>query len=212
MKAKRGNNKMKKLNHTYSPFILMLFIGMTGCGTDSAQDTTNEAVKSSGVMVEERVAGEKNRLNNTTDWATYRGDQDGSAYSVLDQITVDNVAALEEVWTYDTRDLVGPGMQSNPIIVDGIMYFADPELNLVALDATTGEELWLFDPSLHDPRGEDFPPGVQRAEVYWEDENGENARIFHMAKDTVWAVDPKDGTLIESFGKGGALDMAENHT
>ena len=127
--------------------------------------------------VEERAAGKKNRVNNTTDWATYRGDQEGSAYSALDQITVDNVASLEEVWTYDTRELVGPGMQSNPIIVDGIMYFADPELNLVALDATTGEELWLFDPSLHDPRGEDFP-SVQRAEVYWKTKMTRTARIF----------------------------------
>ena len=118
---------------------------------------------------------------------------------------------LEEVWHYDTRELVGPGMESNPIIINGVLYFADPELNLVALDAATGEELWLFDPSEFDERGDDFPSGIQRAEVYWEDENGDNARIFHLAKDVIWAVDPADGTLIESFGKGGHIDLWENH-
>ena len=66
---------MKKLNHAYAPFILTLSIGVAGCGTDSAQVTTNEAVEGSDAVVEERAAGKKNRVNNTTDWATYRGDQ-----------------------------------------------------------------------------------------------------------------------------------------
>ena len=105
---------MKKMNHAYSPFILMLLVGVAGCGSDSAPDTTNEAVMSSGVMAEELATGEKNRVNNTTDWATYRGDQDGSAYSALDQITVDNVALLEEVWTYDTRSLSVPACNRTP--------------------------------------------------------------------------------------------------
>ena len=61
---------MKKMNHAYSPFVLMLLIGMAGCGTDSAQVTSNEAVESSDDVVEERATGEKNRVNNTTDWAT----------------------------------------------------------------------------------------------------------------------------------------------
>lgn len=82
----------------------------------------------------------ESRLNNFTDWATYRGDKKSTQYSTLDQITPQNVSELEEVWTYDTRNLVRPGMESNPINIDGIMYFADPELNFVALDAALGEE------------------------------------------------------------------------
>ena len=206
---------MKKRYQLYSPLVLLAALVVAGCGTDSASDQTSEvAQEASGIATQspEGAVSEKNRVNNFTDWGTYLGDQAGTAYSSLSQITTDNVGMLEEVWTYDTRELMGPGMESNPIIIDGVMYFADPELNLVALDAATGEELWLFDPSLHDPRGDKFPSGVQRGEVYWEDENGENARIFHMAKDTIWAVDPKKGTLIESFGMGGALDLTETHT
>ena len=206
---------MKKQHYLFSPLIFLSVLMAFGCeSNDTSDQTSTTAETSTSAAVEKSVSatGQKNRLNNFVDWATYRGDQEGSAYSTLSQITTENIGLLEEVWTYDTRELVGPGMESNPIIINGVMYFADPELNLVALDAATGEELWLFDPSLHDARGDDFPSGIQRAEVYWEDENGENARIFHLAKDVIWAVDPKDGTLIESFGKGGALDLAENHT
>lgn len=157
------------------------------------------------------AAGQKSRLNNFVDWATYRGDQEGTGYSSLSQITVENVQLLEEVWTYDTRDLFRPGMSSNPIIIEGVMYFADSELNLVALDAATGEELWLFDLSEHHSRGDYLDSGIMRGSVYWEDENGNNSRLFHLTKDIVWAINPDDGTLIESFGDGGYIDLKENH-
>ena len=205
---------MKKQHYLFSPLIFLFVLVAFGCENNdtadqtSASDQTSTAVQNSGGTAK---TGQKNRLNNFVDWATYRGDQEGTAYSTLSQITTENVQSLEEVWHHDTRVIVGPGMESNPIIINGVMYFADAELNLVALDAATGEELWLFDPSQYDARGEDFPTGIQRAEVYWEDENGENARIFHLAKDMIWAVNPEDGTLIESFGKGGHIDLAEDH-
>jgi quinoprotein glucose dehydrogenase len=202
---------MKKQHSLFSSLILLFVLTAFGCSNDRSSDEASSAAQESADTGVSKT-GQKSRINNSVDWATYRGDNEGSAYSSLDQITIENVATLEEVWHYDTRDLVGPGMSSNPIIVEGVMYFADSELNLVALDAVSGEELWLFDPSEFDARGDEFPSGIQRAEVYWEDENGENARIFHLAKDVIWAVDPKDGTLIESFGKGGALDIAEHHT
>ncbi|MDZ7693996.1 MAG: hypothetical protein U5K69_23235 [Balneolaceae bacterium] len=134
--------------------------------------------------------GERSRLNNFTDWATYRGDKSGTQYSSLDQITTQNVSQLEEVWRYDTKNLERPGMSSNPIIVEGIMYFADPKLHLVALDAATGEDQWIFDPSEHYPEGDSLTSGIMRGEVYWEDEDGNNKRIFHITHDLVWAVNP----------------------
>lgn len=205
---------MKKQHHLCSPLFLLFILTAFGCESNDTPDQTSASDQTSTpAQTSKRPAktGQKSRLNNTVDWATYRGDNEGSAYSSLNQITTENVQSLEEVWTYDARKIVGPGMESNPIIINGVMYFADPELNLVALNAATGEELWLFEPSRHDARGDDFPAGIQRAEVYWEDENGENARIFHLAKDVIWAVNPDDGTLIESFGKGGHIDLWENH-
>lgn len=201
---------MKKQTYLFSPLIILFALIAYGCENNDAESNDSSGETTSAVQKTSKT-GQKSRLNNFVDWATYRGDQAGTGYSSLNQITTENVQLLEEVWTYDTRDIIRPGMSSNPIVIKGVMYFSDSELNLVALDAATGEELWLFDPSKNHPRGDDLSGGIMRGETYWEDENGNNSRIFHITKDLVWAISPDDGTPIESFGKGGYIDLKENH-
>lgn len=191
---------MKKKQHKLLPTLAVPVALMTFAVASAVSGAENS-----------KVAEVKTRLNNSVDWGTYRGDQGGTGYSSLSQINTENVHLLENVWTYETRDLIRPGMSSNPIVVDGVMYFADSELNLVALDAATGEQLWLFDPSENHPRGDGLSGGIMRGETYWEDEDGNNSRIFHVTKDLIWAIDPKSGTPITSFGKGGFIDLKENH-
>ena len=189
---------MKKKIHLFSPLAFIAILFLAGC--ESSEQTKQVD-----------ASGERNRLNNFVDWATYRGDQEGTHYSSLDQITTENVQFLEEAWTYDVDNIVRPGMSSNPIIINGVMYFSDAELNLIALNAATGDELWIFDPSKNHRRGKSLSNGIMRGEVYWEDQDGNNARIFHTTKDLIWAVNPNDGSLIESFGEGGFIDLKKNH-
>jgi quinoprotein glucose dehydrogenase len=147
----------------------------------------------------------KDRLDNFTDWEIYRGDKQGIQYSSLDQINADNVHLLEPAWKYNVKKLVPSGMQSNPIVIDGlIMYFIDPRMNVVALNAASGEELWLFDPAAYSGQ---FVSGSLRGLTYWEDVEGNNQRIFHYMRDLVYAVDANTGTTIESFGNNGVLDL-----
>src|SRR5215470_10118100 len=69
-------------------------------------------------------------------------------YSPLTQVNRDNVARLGVAWTYDSHDSFKDSeMQSNPIIVGGMLYATTPTMQVVALDAATGRELWKFDPS-----------------------------------------------------------------
>jgi quinoprotein glucose dehydrogenase len=153
----------------------------------------------------------KDRFNNFTNWGTYRGDKQATHYSELDQVNRENVHLLEPVWTYETRGLVGPGMQSNPIIIDGLMYFPDPEMNVVALNAATGEEVWLFDPTEHYHDDSLVRGQLLKGVVYWEDADGNNQRIFHFTRDLIWAINPATGDVIESFGENGYIDTKENH-
>src|SRR6478736_5280652 len=76
------------------------------------------------------------------------GGVDNIRYSPLVQVNRSNVAHLKVAWTYDSHDaFTGSEMQSNPIVVGGVLYATTPTLKVVAVDAATGRELWRFDPS-----------------------------------------------------------------
>ncbi len=149
------------------------------------------------------------RHDNYKDWAIYRGDKKANQYSELAQINAGNIHKLEVVWEYHHGDPNGPSMYSNPIIVNGLMYFTTPKVNAVALNAATGEEAWVFESSKHTEDRRVFR-GRNRGVVYWEDADSRNQRIFHFVKDRVYAIEALSGALIESFGEDGSVDLRQN--
>ena len=81
------------------------------------------------------------------EWPTYGGDLASTRYSPLDQITKDNFNKLEVAWRFKT-DALGPrpefNFQGTPLMVDGVVYStAGTRRAVVALDAGTGELLWM---------------------------------------------------------------------
>ncbi len=144
------------------------------------------------------------KYDNYTDWAIYRGDKKSNQYSELAQINATNVASLKPVWEYHTGDPNGPSMYSNPIIVEGLMYFTTPRLDAIALNAVTGKEVWKFESSQYNEDKKIFR-GRSRGVTYWE--GAEGKRIFHFVNDRVYALDAKSGDLIKSFGDGGFIDL-----
>lgn len=147
------------------------------------------------------------RYDNYTDWAIYRGDKKSNQYAELAQINAANVHRLKPVWEYHTGDPNGPSMYSNPIIVDGLMYFTTPRLDAIALDAVTGKEVWRFVSSEHEQDRKIFR-GRSRGVTFWEGETGK--RIFHYVNNRVYALDAKTGSLVTSFGKNGSIDLRHN--
>jgi quinohemoprotein ethanol dehydrogenase len=87
-------------------------------------------------------------------WLTYGGDYKEQRHSRLAAITKDNVADLGVAWTFDLS--TGRGVESTPIVHDGIMYVTGAWSILHALDAKTGEEIWTYDPEV---AGEDAIKG-----------------------------------------------------
>ena len=75
-------------------------------------------------------------------WLSYRGNLEGWGFSTLDEITVDNVANLEPVWTFSTGVL--GGHESPPIVNDGVMFVTTPGNLLYAIDAASGDLLWRY--------------------------------------------------------------------
>lgn len=141
------------------------------------------------------------------DWENYLGDHHRSQYSALDQINKSNVAQLEVAWTYSSGDADTLNnrsqIQCNPLVIDGVVYGTTPGINLFALDAETGEELWLFNPF----KSGEGPThlGVNRGVMYWED--GNDRRILYTAGDRLYAVDVKTGKAVQAFGDGGSVDL-----
>jgi alcohol dehydrogenase (cytochrome c) len=75
-------------------------------------------------------------------WLTYGGAYNSQRYSALNQITPANVAQLEAQWVL--QDQVFGAWQSNPLVVDGVMYLTERPNDVMAVDARTGRVYWLY--------------------------------------------------------------------
>ncbi|MCG2841550.1 PQQ-dependent dehydrogenase, methanol/ethanol family [Sandaracinobacter sp. RS1-74] len=78
------------------------------------------------------------------EWLTYGGTYDEQRHSSLKGIAPANVAQLGVAWTYDLNS--NRGIEATPIVHDGVMYVTSSWSILHALDARTGQELWVYDP------------------------------------------------------------------
>lgn len=145
------------------------------------------------------------RLDNYLEWGIYRGDKKANQYAEMGQINAANVHRLKPVWEYRTGDAdKTSNMYSNPIVIDEIMYFSTPALNAVALNAVTGEEIWVFNSSTYN-KDQKVLRGRNRGVTYWEGQEGK--RIFLFVRDRVYAIDANSGELIPSFGEGGHIKL-----
>lgn len=141
-------------------------------------------------------------------WSEYGGSEDAARYSSLSQIDRDNVSSLEVAWTYHTGDASERSqIQCQPIVVNGLLYGTTPTLNVFALDAGTGAEVWRFDP-FEVLGGENSWAGTNRGVSYWED--GEDKRILFGAGNWLLAVDALSGLPILGFGDQGKVDLRKD--
>jgi quinoprotein glucose dehydrogenase len=136
----------------------------------------------------------------TVDWPINGGTPGNTKFSTLSQITPENVSKLEVAWTYETGDAwKGSEMQTNPVVIDGILYGTTPKLRVFALDAATGKEIWSFDPNPGKPAPQRFR---HRGLVVTGD------RVLVTYRYRLYALDRKTGRPITSFGdSSGFVDM-----
>ncbi|MGE0812857.1 MAG: pyrroloquinoline quinone-dependent dehydrogenase [Vicinamibacterales bacterium] len=134
------------------------------------------------------------------DWPI-NGGPGNARYSALTQITKDNVRQLQVAWTYESGDhFTASEMQSNPVVVDGLLYVTTPTMQVVALDAATGREAWKYDPSGGTGGRQRFR---HRGVAVHAD------RVFVTYRNVLIALDRKTGQPIASFGAGGRVDLRE---
>ena len=143
-------------------------------------------------------------------WPTYGGDLGSTRYSPLAQINTGNFKDLEIAWLFKTDNL-GPrpeyNFQSTPLVVNGTLYTtAGTRRDVVALDAGTGEMLWMHSEN-EGKRGELAVRKLSgRGLAYWSD--GHDARILYVTPGyRLIALDAKTGDLVPGFGENGVVDL-----
>ena len=169
--------------------IINLVIFFTSCKTDPIPEIMNR--------------------DEFASWRVVGGDAGVTHYSNLAQITRENVSRLEMAWEFSTGDVLadhneywgGSTIQSNPIIVDGVLYSTTPTLHVVALDAVTGQQVWRYNPWKNETGG-----GYNRGVAYWS--QGEDKRIFYTVKNELICLDALSGKPVNSFGVKGRVNMA----
>jgi len=90
-----------------------------------------------------------NTHTNSGEWGTYNGDIGGNRYSKLNQIDQTNVGKLQLKWTYS---LAETGLQTTPLVQDGLMFVTGPD-QVCVLDARTGREIWCYRAELEPATG-----------------------------------------------------------
>lgn len=144
------------------------------------------------------------------DWTTYGSDLASTRYAPLDQINAGNFSKLELAWRLKTDNL-GPkpefNFQSTPLKVGNVVYTtAGSRRAVVALDAGTGEMLWMHSEN-EGMRADEAPRQLSgRGLSYWTD--GRSERIIYVTIGyQMVALDARTGRRVPTFGKNGVVDL-----
>src|SRR5215510_5305046 len=138
------------------------------------------------------------------EWPTYGHDAGAMRFSPLTQISPANVGTLNVAWTYHMKPADSPARfassEVTPLVVGGTMYIATPYARVVALDPTTGKEIWAFKLPTANPstRGVEYWPGDARTPAQI---------VFGSTDGKLYSLDAKTGEPTGSFGDKGVVNL-----
>lgn len=148
------------------------------------------------------------------EWPYWGGDAGSTRYTPLDQIDASNVDDLQIAWRWKALPLRNGApewnLKATPLMVDGALYTSAGVNQAAAIDAGTGETIWVFTP---DPLEiHRHPTGLSgRGVAYWTD--GADARVFLNTSDgRLIAVNAKTGETYDDFGENGYVYLKKELT
>jgi len=155
-------------------------------------------------------AGNFSRLEIAWEWASVdqhvsRTTPDGGEwYAVLATIVESLVADTPNLY----RDGQSPNpsrFQATPLMIDGVLYFNTPLSQGVAVDATTGETLWVFNPKTYEEGTPSMSgPWTQRGVAYWTDGDGDERIFWGTGAGYLVCVQATSGRPCADFGPNGS--------
>ena len=157
------------------------------------------------------------------EWRSYASDVGSTKFTNLSQIHGDNFGELEVAWTWTSidgeldlegslgsaaEDISFGRLQATPLMIEGVLYMITALNQVAALDATSGELLWSFDPQAYLSGYSISPLGYHhRGVAYWSD--GRESRILFATNDGYLHSLNADSGVPDPFFSGGRLDMTE---
>lgn len=157
------------------------------------------------------------------EWHAYGRTGFGQRWSPLAQITTANVGELKLAWSYRTGDVRGrPGdpeettFEVTPLKVGERLFLCTPHQTVLALDATTGREVWRYDPKVRGElalqhltcRGLSYQPPPDAMAAAGARPAPCAAKLFMPTADArLIALDPATGKTCPAFGRDGAVDL-----
>jgi alcohol dehydrogenase (cytochrome c) len=126
-----------RLRSRYRPFLVVAASVLLGMGASRllSQEATWES----------RLEHADKEPQN---WLTLYGNFSGWNYSPLNSITRKNVGRLLPVWAFPTGLSKPPlrttGLDSPPLVVDGVLFIEGMQNNVYAVDAATGQWIWTY--------------------------------------------------------------------
>ena len=149
------------------------------------------------------------------EWRTYGGDLGSTRYVPHDQINAQNFSKLQVAWRFKT-DVFGIrpdyNLQTTPLMINGVLYATvGTRRDAVAIDAVTGELLWMYRID-EGKRAAAAPRQLSgRGVAYWTDGKGDE-RIFMVTIGyQLVALEAKTGIPVRTFGQNGVLDLKQNN-
>ena len=141
-----------------------------------------------------------------TTWKHYLGSSASSHYSSLKQINTGNVDKLEQAWKFPIGDDLT--YTFSPIVAHNVAYFAADGGALVAVNAATGKQIWIYRFAPQSAVRSRFG-GIagMRGANYWESKDGKDRRIFVPYGGDELAINARTGKLVDSFADHGKLSL-----
>lgn len=143
-------------------------------------------------------------------WPMVNGDTGAMRYSPLAQITPANVGRLRVAWVYHMKPAAAAGeaatsalrpSEDQPLVVGNTMFVVTPYSRVVALDAATGREKWVFM----------IPGGDQaslRGAAYWPgDGSCGPSLLFGTNHGFLYSISATTGKVNSGFGENGAVNL-----
>lgn len=145
------------------------------------------------------------------EWRTYGGDLASTRYSPLAQIDRNNFAKLQVAWRFKT-DILGArpdfNLQTTPLMIGGVLYAtAGSRRDAVAIDARSGELLWMYRLDEGKRATASPRPLSGRGVAYWTDGRGDDRIFFVTIGYQLVALNAKNGQPIPGFGQNGIVDL-----